>query len=440
MAVYNNLYRLLDLNPENEEDKEKLDGDAILQEVKKNPFLKDHFYTFLNDEGACLPILQAIKLNAPLTVIEALSSHRTLRETDDSKCNVLHLALRYKASMDVLVFLLEQKPNLVEEKDIYGEFPLHTACYNKSPLEVVSFLIECWPDALKGNRICRGTPLHYACKKKAPFEVVSLLVEHYPDALKMKSLNDETPLHLACEHQEPLIEVVSLLIERWPDALREKAMYDYTPLHLVCVHEAPIEVVSLIVKRYPDGLGEKAGYACDFTPLHIACRNQPSLAMVSLLIEHYPDALREKLKSCDYLPLHVACRKQASCDVVAALIEKHPEATTEREKNGELPLDLAITYDAPEDTQKLLLHVTGLFNDKEDNKACVAEEATNFFTEIEWWSGILLVLVKYPTVITQTSSLHIKTIPDLLSMVGHCCNIKTMWKILCEKQDLFKDI
>eukprot|EP00957_Ditylum_brightwellii_P052174 3955536-Ditylum_brightwellii.AAC.1 len=60
-----------------------------------------------------------------------------------------------------------------------------------------------------------------------------------------------------------------------------------------------------------------------------------------------------------------------------------------------------------------------------------------FFIRFELWNGVAFVLDKHPTIV-KTMDLDIKVMADFLSMVGRCCGLTTMWKVICNEQDLLK--
>uniref|UniRef100_A0A6U3R3R8 Uncharacterized protein n=1 Tax=Ditylum brightwellii TaxID=49249 RepID=A0A6U3R3R8_9STRA len=356
----NNLFNLLNLNPYDEEERKLLNVDAIIKEVQNDPRSVELHYTFSHGKR-CLPLHQALRLKAPLSVIETLCSSVALKQRDNHGDNVLHLAASHMASVNVMKLLLEKHPHAVEER---------------------------------GSSDC--TPLHEACANQAPIEVIALLVNNWPGALKEKDHDGYTPLHLAC-FEEASMEMVSLMVKSFPDALKEKDNDGRTPLHIACAEQAPMELVSLVVNNWRSALKEKDRDGCT--------------------------------------PLHVSCAKRAPWEVITTLLDGLPEAITERNNNGETPAILAEAYNAPQISQKLVSYVSRLFDGGISNPLVV--EILSFFTEIQWWNGVTIALNKHPAV---AQIVHIKTMPNFLCLVGRCCKMKTMWKMLCSKQDLFKDI
>mmetsp|Transcript_1157 Transcript_1157/g.1894 ORF Transcript_1157/g.1894 Transcript_1157/m.1894 type:complete len:365 (-) Transcript_1157:79-1173(-) len=248
----NKLCELLDIGINNEDDAQNLERDAIIREVKHNPYSAEFMYAF--SSGRCFPLHQAIKLGAPPDVVAALCSRAALNDTDNKP---FEYAIRHKASVGVVMFLLQKQ---TEALGMIGDQEkadaLRAACINQSPYEVVSLLVNIWPDVGEMNYYGRYTPLHIACHCKSSFDVVSLLVDTWPSALQKKEYNGWTPLHVACRNKSPL-NVVTLLVNAWPDALQQKTKFGETPLHLACQHQAPLDVILLLLFTYPDAINEK---------------------------------------------------------------------------------------------------------------------------------------------------------------------------------------
>mmetsp|Transcript_5974 Transcript_5974/g.7807 ORF Transcript_5974/g.7807 Transcript_5974/m.7807 type:complete len:192 (+) Transcript_5974:77-652(+) len=190
----------------------------------------------------------------------------------------------------------------------------------------------------------------------------------------------------------------------------------------------------LLVDHWPDALMEKTNYG--YSPLHVATRKKAPLEVVAFLIDCHPDSLKMKTNH-GHTPLHLACRSQAPLEVVLLLLERMPEVMMERCNHGETPMDIARLTNEPNDARKLVSLASSLYKGEMNNP--LAEESIGLFTKIQWWYGIAWVLNEHPAV-AQNINVHIKIIPNFLSMVGRSCNKKTLWHILCNKQDLFKDI
>uniref|UniRef100_A0A7S2GUR4 Uncharacterized protein n=1 Tax=Helicotheca tamesis TaxID=374047 RepID=A0A7S2GUR4_9STRA len=321
----NNIFKLLDLDPFDDEGREQVDSDAIIREAQRNPCCTDVMNTFSSTGRRCLPLHQAIMLRAPISVIDAL-------------CSPYALEARY----------LNDKP-------------------------VLNFAIE----------------------HGASTSLVSFLLEKQPNAVRQKTRNDYTPLHSACRYKSSL-EVVALLFDKWPDASKEKSILGHTPLHIACCYRASLEVVSMLLGGWSGAPTEKARSGS--TPLHLACCYGSSFEVILLLLDKWLNSTENRNSACiDYL--------------------KYSNAS--------------------EDTKRLLSHVSVLFNSEIEHPS--AKEIMSFFSSIKWWKGVVLVLERYPN-ITQTHDLQTGVKADFLSTVGRHCQLKTMWSIVSNEQDLLAGV
>jgi ankyrin repeat protein len=185
--------------------------------------------------------------------------------------------------------LNERNPTAPETAENAGYLPLHYACRYKATLEVVQFLVKRNPTALKTANNNGWSPLHLACNSQAPLEAVQFLVERNPTALETTNNNGWSPLHLACNSQASL-EVVQFLVERNPAALETADNGGWLPLHCVCCNKVPLEVVQFLVERNPTVLG-MANISGEL-PFDIACRQEASLEFLCVLVERTPATVK----------------------------------------------------------------------------------------------------------------------------------------------------
>jgi len=422
-----NLFRLLDLDPFNQEEREKLDGNAIIKEVQKNPGSAESKYRF-SCRYLCFPLIQALHLKASVDVLDALCTPQVIRNELIGD-RALHIALVNKLSLRVVSFLLNKWPKAPQTKKQGGFTPLHIACQCHPSLNVLLLLLHFWPNALREKNVIGDTPLHWAIKMKAPWKVLSFLVKSGPDVLGEKDTSQNTPLHLLCENIATL-EVVSLFLDIRLDALSEKNNFGFTPLHLACRKDVSLEVVTLLLDGWAGALRETN--ECLDTPLSLACKKKASLDVVSLLLDSWPDALRLK-DSNGCTPLHCVCGFAAPIEVAFLLLEMCPDAIIERNNNGETPFDQAQTSGAHADILSLMFHVTCLWDDRLEKPP--PKEIITFFFKIKWWNGVVLTIDRFPTV-AQNIDLNISIMPDFLFVVGYRCKLKTMMEVISNNLDL----
>eukprot|EP00957_Ditylum_brightwellii_P172474 13131070-Ditylum_brightwellii.AAC.1 len=91
------LFELLDLDPNNQEDKHSLDNDAVIRELQQNPHSAESMYTFSSGQR-CYPIHKAIRLGAPLDVVAALCTPLVFKREVGLDAP-LEYALKHKAPL-----------------------------------------------------------------------------------------------------------------------------------------------------------------------------------------------------------------------------------------------------------------------------------------------------------------------------------------------------
>eukprot|EP00957_Ditylum_brightwellii_P205616 15344627-Ditylum_brightwellii.AAC.1 len=188
---------------------------------------------------------------------------------------------------------------------------------------------------------------------------------------------------------------------------------------------------------------------CEYTPLHTACLSRASFEVVAVLLEVWPEAAKEKDRR-GYTPLHTACLYRAAPDVVAALLKAWHEAIKETHRFGETPLKMAClcgasfevttlldNFNFAGDIKVLFSHLYALCSNDTDNPS--PNEIMDCFIHVEMWNGVTLNVDRNPAVI-KTIGLVTEVMADLLSAVGWCCSLKTMWEVLCNEHDLLKGV
>jgi ankyrin repeat protein len=132
--------------------------------------------------------------------------HAFLRDatSDDNPAPPLRVALDEEVLdtndlLEIIVFLVNQNPQLVSARDRDGSVPLHVACSTSAPLEIARYLVEYAPGALRVARTTDGSyPLHVALEHCASSVVIDLLLHNQdPDTTKLINNAGETPLHVA---------------------------------------------------------------------------------------------------------------------------------------------------------------------------------------------------------------------------------------------------
>eukprot|EP01029_Cantina_marsupialis_P015332 TRINITY_DN3362_c0_g2_i1.p1 TRINITY_DN3362_c0_g2~~TRINITY_DN3362_c0_g2_i1.p1 ORF type:complete len:203 (+),score=59.13 TRINITY_DN3362_c0_g2_i1:89-697(+) len=132
-------------------------------------------------------MFEAIKKNdmeALVRYTPAFTDISQLRLKGDS---LLHFALTYNASIEMLQHLISSGPAMVQIRDSEGKLPLHIACQYCFSSEV-ALIADAFPGALKEQDIHGFTPLHTAVYSCSSFETIELVSQRCPVAAQMRDV------------------------------------------------------------------------------------------------------------------------------------------------------------------------------------------------------------------------------------------------------------
>ena len=165
-----------------------------------------------------LPIHQACKMS-DLTVhfLEALlwAYPESIRKRESGFRRVaLHIAIRARASNDVIFYLIDKYPEGVSTQDVLGRVPLHYAISNHSPMEVINTLISTCPATARAADNLGWTPLHVAANCARSAVMVDTLVQCGAESVVSATRKGNTPLMVAKMSEGPdRVLIESILIE-----------------------------------------------------------------------------------------------------------------------------------------------------------------------------------------------------------------------------------
>eukprot|EP00957_Ditylum_brightwellii_P036717 2780883-Ditylum_brightwellii.AAC.1 len=128
------LFKLIDFDPNDDDERQQVDADAIIKEAWQNPCDADLIYSFSKCGCGCCycvekwvcPLYQALDLGLGVEVIDALITPIAIEQTYCGM-TVLHVACQHGASLDVIYLLLNSLPNAAKKKDNGDWTPLHAA-------------------------------------------------------------------------------------------------------------------------------------------------------------------------------------------------------------------------------------------------------------------------------------------------------------------------
>jgi ankyrin repeat protein len=144
----------------------------------------------------------------------------------------LHHACMFGFAEDMKILIEEYSAALMFE-DCNGDLPLHIALRNKASDDVIEMLLKAYS--------AYSTTLADAKKIREAFPI---------------SNNQELPLHIFVKNK-PSPDVIEIFLEASPDDVKVPKEDGSLPLHLACQYGASPAVVKLLYQKYKDAKGKK---------------------------------------------------------------------------------------------------------------------------------------------------------------------------------------
>ncbi|KAL7567683.1 hypothetical protein ACA910_012022 [Epithemia clementina (nom. ined.)] len=218
-----------------EEPPPPVDFETVRYLIENYPGICRSVYQFRwegGDTRYLYPLAMLCLLQPPLDLVQlaykAYPQALTIAEPTKG-CIPLHYACSAESSLELVSFLLDQKPETIQTKRFDGMLPLHLASYFRAPLCIVEFLHSHYPAALHAVDHEEWTPLHAAARGNAPVAVVQRLYHWRPESALCVDEARRTPLHLACMKRGDSA-VVTFLYQAAPAAMSMEDIHNLTPL------------------------------------------------------------------------------------------------------------------------------------------------------------------------------------------------------------------
>eukprot|EP00984_Skeletonema_dohrnii_P002429 scaffold836_cov77-Skeletonema_dohrnii-CCMP3373.AAC.3 len=276
---------------------------------------------------------------------------------------LLHYAILYRVSEEVILLLLKACPQAAAKKDEDGRLPLHyaindvdgdgdTACSEK----VIKALLNAHPGAASERNPRTGNLLlHDAVNNKKISEGIILsLLNAYPQAAFEKMKDGRLLVEIFLKRERKASD--DLMREICKVRVRVDGLL---PLGVVLTKRSSDDVVLAVIEAYPEAAGKRFSTNCDecILPLHIAYEDKHSEKVRKALLDAYPGAAEKENPFETTHQLHTFLEnKPLDCAAVEDLIEEYPEAVGKRGRDGRLPLHIAIGRNAPPGFTKMLFN------------------------------------------------------------------------------------
>lgn len=272
-------------------------------------------------------------------------------------------ALAEKAAEETVLMVLEASPGAAtpprgEDGKYERTPPLHDAITFGASAAVVGALLRQNMEAAEAFVSGDTTPLHAACEEGAPAEVLRLLIEAHPAAAAAATWQGSLPLHLLAASRSATAEAVDAVAAANPASAETKDKYGLLPLH--SLRRCSGAAARALVRANPAGLAveSRGGYL----PLHVVAQWRGSADILSALAEADPSAAARTTTDGGNTPLHLAATTTGESNsdppdtaAIRALLTVCPAAAGVRNKDGKVPLQLALAAGASADTVEALL-------------------------------------------------------------------------------------
>ena len=290
-----------------------------------------------------------------LAVVECFM---TMYNNNNNKTSFhLHTAISSNATPEIIRYLVQYHPTLLQHVGDVGRLPLHTACAADMSTATLQIVVEGYAEALTVTDWWDNLPLHLACRNGAPIETLELLLRMNPSLssllLQQRNDNGESPFFCALRCRETTPSTLQWFFQKSPELLYHCDNYGETALHAVCYEGSTINVQWLLnhYSHVPTLQDQKGN-----TPLHVALQHSPTpYAISTLLLQDAPECCAMRGES-GQLPLHIVFRPDLSFEFLEYLLEKFPEASETMDDEGRFPLHMASRVDGiPLDVVELLM-------------------------------------------------------------------------------------
>eukprot|EP00731_Ephydatia_muelleri_P013289 Em0007g599a len=319
------------------------------------------------------PLHQACEKNGNLAVVKYLvEKHGCDPSVKDDKGNTAVNVAAYSPSLDILMYLIEERKCSPECPGQWGRSLLHNACGKNGNLAMVKYLVEnhgCDPsvkdevgntplniaafsgslnilvyliEERKCSPGCPGqwgrSPLHYACQQNGNLATVKYLVEKHGCDPSVKDERGNTALNVAAFSGS--LDILGYLIEENECSPGCPGQWGRSPLHNACEGNGHLDMVKYLVEKH--GCDPSVKDEDGDTALNVAA-SSGNLDMLMYLIEELkcspgcPGTLGRT-------PLHKACGSNKNLAVVKYLVEKHGCDLSVKDENGETPLHIAACF------------------------------------------------------------------------------------------------
>lgn len=190
-----------------------------------------------------------------------------------------------------------------------GNNSFHVLFSSKEDLEfslpVLQTLLNAAPIGLKRQNAAGFQPFHlYLMQPRVHAILIQTVLNHYPDAASFSDADGFLPLFYYVMREDADAEICKMLCKAYPQGPSTTNRSNSFPLHFAAKRRCPnSEILRILIRRNPSG----ASHINDFgmLPLHCICGSSTSVDGVRIIHEAFPQGAKVKDRQ-GRLPLHLA--------------------------------------------------------------------------------------------------------------------------------------
>ena len=224
-----------------------------------------------------------------------------------------------------------------------GLLPLHFVASLRHPrLDNVAQLVEVFPPAVRQSDRKGWLPIHWCSRSCSSVDVLQLLLDKWPNSVFEPTHKGQLPFQLALQNRNT--EIMGALLSAHPDALDAVDNEGNNCLHDAVLHCNPYGAKKLL--EWNQELATQRNFEQGQVPLHRLFQYLPAskrllwhqLEVLKLLVEYNPETVTLVDKDGS-LPLHLAVYYNSSTEVVELLAGTYPSALLIKDGFGKLPMN-----------------------------------------------------------------------------------------------------
>jgi hypothetical protein len=324
--------------------------------------------------------------------VESLDDNKDLQDEEKQPTTVkwrmlpIHVAIVFKAPLNVVSALLKAYPNGINEVDDRKMLPIHLCCRAMTHLDVAQRLVLENDDTLTKTDYKGRTPIDLLKEyrqdpktHKNPNSIIldtknrDVLIKMIGERLGLtdldlditKTVSEETTISMAKEKYNYELnekgDTKKDYIERTPKVEKfevKEADYDTAPTILIKLIER--KMWEQAITRCEDHPDEAAIWMCrrketkedknsnedvrwKILPIHSAIVLNAPTSVVEALVDAYPAGLRYG-DDRGMLPLHMAFRLGSSLETTTVLVDAYPDALKKKDAKNHTPLHILKAY------------------------------------------------------------------------------------------------